>query len=245
MLTSQVQAQARGYLGQAQAAAAPYLVQAQVICKASGLLLWGGARGPGGGGGAGSMSQRRGSATAGASDAAVRVQEPAKLQCGDRSQRWCSVGGHAPLRQRCCIVAPPPQAALAQLGLQDSIRQAQVQLAAARAAAGAAFSNVETELKALIGGQLRAQPALASYDDPVVIQMLAYAVMGAPLLLLVPLLASCMGGGGGSSSSGSGGRGARSGASSKAAATNGRRAAGAAATPASKRPTRATRGAGG
>ncbi|GAX73593.1 hypothetical protein CEUSTIGMA_g1044.t1 [Chlamydomonas eustigma] len=49
--------------------------------------------------------------------------------------------------------------------------------------------TANTELKAFITSHIKAQPVLASLNDPVYIQLLAYMVIGAPLLLLfLPVL---------------------------------------------------------
>jgi len=58
------------------------------------------------------------------------------------------------------------------------------------------LDTANTELKAFITSHIKFQPALAALDDPVYIQLLAYMVIGAPLLLLLlPVLlwlATCL-----------------------------------------------------
>jgi hypothetical protein len=58
------------------------------------------------------------------------------------------------------------------------------------------LNTANTELKAFITSHIKSQPALAALDDPVYIQLLAYMVIGAPLLLLfLPVLlwlATCL-----------------------------------------------------
>lgn len=102
----------------------------------------------------------------------------------------------------------------------------------ALADACAQFDHVEAELTSLLMAQLQSVPALAPYADPVVVQLLVYAVLGSPLLLLLPVLAWVFG------SSGSAGDAAGSPKGGKAAGATGRRAA--AAPAATKRTTRSS-----
>lgn len=86
--------------------------------------------------------------------------------------------------------------------------------------AGVKVRQVQEELTALVDHQLRAVPALAQYADPVVVQALVYAIMGLPVLLLLPVLSALLGGRrrGGSGSEGKA-------AGGKRAAANGKKAA--------------------
>lgn len=55
-------------------------------------------------------------------------------------------------------------------------------------------SEVQSELTTVVDSQMRAVPALAPYADPVVVQAVVFGLMGAPVLLLLPLLSLLLGG---------------------------------------------------
>lgn len=62
------------------------------------------------------------------------------------------------------------------------------------AAAKQQASVIERELQQTLKAFVATQPSLSSLDDPVVLQLLVYTVMGLPLLLLVVVLMSLVGG---------------------------------------------------
>jgi hypothetical protein len=86
--------------------------------------------------------------------------------------------------------------------------------------ASAQISRVQSELTDIVETQMRATPALQRYADPVLIQAVVASILGAPLLLLLPLLAGlCSRRGGGDDAGGarrSGAAGSRRGAAAKA-----------------------------
>jgi hypothetical protein len=71
-------------------------------------------------------------------------------------------------------------------------------------AASEKFSQVQAELTDVVDKQMRATPALETYADPVVVQAVVASILGAPLLLLLPLLSALFGrrGGGGAAAAG-------------------------------------------
>jgi hypothetical protein len=62
------------------------------------------------------------------------------------------------------------------------------------AAAKRQASVIEGELQSTLKAFIATQPSLASLNDPVVLQLLVYTVMGLPLLLLAVVLLSLVGG---------------------------------------------------
>jgi len=72
--------------------------------------------------------------------------------------------------------------------------RALVQAKALAAKARVKAAEVQAELTLVIDAKLKEVPQLAPYADPVVVQALVYSVMGAPLLLLLPLLSALFGG---------------------------------------------------
>lgn len=53
---------------------------------------------------------------------------------------------------------------------------------------------IERELQQTLKAFVATQPSLSALDDPVVLQLLVYTVMGLPLLLLVVVLLTLVGG---------------------------------------------------
>eukprot|EP00775_Hariotina_reticulata_P007241 gene7241-7454_t len=70
-----------------------------------------------------------------------------------------------------------------ELPVEEHIKSAKKQL-----------SNIEAELRAVLGQVIKSQPSLASLDDPVALQLLVYTVMGLPLLLFFIVLSCVVGG---------------------------------------------------
>jgi hypothetical protein len=67
--------------------------------------------------------------------------------------------------------------------------------------------QVQEELAGVVETHMRAVPALAPYVDPVIIQAVVYALIGLPLLVLLPLLAALLGrAGGGAGGKAAGGK---------------------------------------
>jgi hypothetical protein len=62
------------------------------------------------------------------------------------------------------------------------------------AAAKQQASVIERELQQTLKAFVATQPSLSALDDPVVLQLLVYTVMGLPLLLLVVVLLTLVGG---------------------------------------------------
>lgn len=83
------------------------------------------------------------------------------------------------------------------------------------AAAAATLASTEKELTAFVMAALRKSPATAAYADPVLVQLLVYAVFALPLVLLAFPLLTCLLGVAGSRGSSAGGSGSSSGSGSK------------------------------
>jgi len=81
-----------------------------------------------------------------------------------------------------CIVACV-QDVYEKLPIADTVRAAQQQA-----------SVIEAELQQTLKAFVATQPTLSGLNDPVVLQLLVYTVMGLPLLLLVVVLLTLLGG---------------------------------------------------
>jgi hypothetical protein len=76
-----------------------------------------------------------------------------------------------------------PQAAYEKLPIAETVAAVKRQTAV-----------IEGELQSTLKAFIATQPSLASLNDPVVLQLLVYTVMGLPLLLLAVVLLSLVGG---------------------------------------------------
>lgn len=96
------------------------------------------------------------------------------------------------------------------------------------AAAKRQASVIEGELQQTLKAFVATQPSLAALNDPVILQLLVYTVMGLPLLLLVVVLLTLLGGPRKGASAAGQGKGKRvsGGGGQKGALLNGKGAAG-------------------